>query len=137
MRSHVGCTGNIVLLGAPQEPNVMCLQDQDNDPVYACDHRIDTEASGMVIVLAPYCVTVLVFRAVAGLCKGIHGAKDDQHKPGKDGEDLVGEEVSLGEFLALGEWIICREVSVIHTVGGSSLHTICESHDVLLLEYVD
>lgn len=109
VRSHVGGTGDIVFLCAPQEPNVMCLEDQDNNPVYACNHRIDTETGGMMVVLPPYRVTVLVFRAVGGLCEGVQGPKDDQHKPGHDGEDFVGKEVSLGKFLALGEWIVWRD----------------------------
>jgi hypothetical protein len=91
----------------------------------------------MMIVLPPYRVTMMVFRAVGGLCEGIQCAKDDEQKPGKDCEDLVGEEISLGEFLALGEWIVWGDVSVTQTIDGGSLHTIYESHDEVLLECVD
>ena len=59
----------------------MCLEDQDNNPVYACHNRVDAEATRVMVVLTPYGVTVVVLAAIGWLLEGIEGAKDDKHEP--------------------------------------------------------
>ena len=84
----------------------MCLKYQNNDPVDACQHRIYAEATWVMIVLSPYRVASLVLRAIARPLKCIDRSEYDQKKPGNNGKDLIGYEVSLGKFVAFGEGIV-------------------------------
>ena len=85
----------------------MCLEDEDNDPVYARHDGINAEAAGGVIILSPDCVAVVMLCAVGWLLECVECAGNDEDEPGNNGQDLVGQEVSLGEFLAFGEWVVC------------------------------
>ncbi len=59
-----------------------------------------------MIVLSPDSMTTLMRRAIGRRLEGIESSKYDQQQPGNNGEDLVGYEVSLGEFFALCEWVV-------------------------------
>lgn len=67
MTSDIGCAGDKGLIGRVEISDVMCLQDQDNDPVNADHDGVQAKGSGSVVVLAPdgvvVMVVVMVFRA--------------------------------------------------------------------------
>jgi hypothetical protein len=90
MRSDICGACDIILLCAPQETNIVSLENQDNHPVYARQHRVDAEAARVMIVLAPYRVAMMVPRAFAWLLERVDGSENDKHEPGDDGKDLVG-----------------------------------------------
>ena len=89
MRSDVRSTRDIVLLCTPEKSDVVCLQDQDNDPVYARQNRIDAEAGRVMVVLAPYCMALMVLLAISRLLERVDGSENDEQKPGDDCQDLV------------------------------------------------
>ena len=108
VRSHIGCTGNKVLVRAPQVSQVVCLQDQDDDPVDARDNGTQAEPSWSVVVLSPDGVTVGMMLAIDRTLECIVGSDDDQQKPGHNGEDLVGDEVLAGEIFPFRKGVICK-----------------------------
>ena len=105
MASNIGSTRDERLVCAPQIADIVCLQDQNDHPVDAGYYRIQAERCPSMAVLSPYCVAEMFVPAIRRAREGIIGSNDDQQKPGNDGEDFVGNEVVLGEFLAFGERI--------------------------------
>jgi hypothetical protein len=126
MRSNVARTCNILLFGAPQESDIVCLEDQDNNPIHACYNGVDAETARIMVILSPYCVAVLMLRAIGRLIEGIDGARYDKYEPGHDCKDLVGQEIPLGKLFAFGEWVVYR-----YTVSCS-----CEMPEVHALQSV-
>jgi len=108
--SNIGSTRDERLVCAPQIADIVCLQDQNDHPVDAGYYRIQAERCPSMAVLSPYCVAEMFVPAIRRAREGIIGSNDDQEKPGNDGEDFVGNEVVLGEFLAFGERIPIRHL---------------------------
>lgn len=69
--AHVGGAILVGLIAAPEEADVVELQDQDYDPVDACNSRIEAEGRRSMVVLTPNGVTGMVVLAVSRGSEGI------------------------------------------------------------------
>ena len=84
MAANVCGTGDERLICRVKVPDVTRLQDQCDDPVYACDNDIQGEGSSHVPVLSPYCVAVVILTAVRWGIEGIVEGRDHHKQPGDD-----------------------------------------------------
>ncbi len=91
MASNICGTGDECLICRVKVPDVARLQDQGDDPVYACDNDIKGEWSPHVPVLSPYCVAVVLVIAIGRRIEGIVEGCDNHEEPGDYREDLVGK----------------------------------------------
>ena len=74
--SHVRRAVQEVLIGTPQVSEVVCLQNQHDDPVDASDHRVQSEPGMHPVVLPPYRVAMVVMLAVLRLLNGVVHSHD-------------------------------------------------------------
>ena len=98
MAANICGTGDKCLVCRVKVPDVARLQDQRDDPVYACDNDVQGEWSSHVPVLTPYCVTVVLVIAVGRRIEGIIEGCDNHKEPGDDCEDLVGKQRTFIEL---------------------------------------
>ena len=106
MASHICRAVEIGCVCTPQVPDIVGLQDEDEDPVDACKHRVEREWGRSMTVLTPNSMTVVVM-AISRLIERIVGTRDYEEQPCHDGEDLVGKEIASREFFSFGEWVVC------------------------------
>lgn len=62
--SNIGCAVFVALVRIVEIANIVSLQDEHDDPVYASDNGVQGERGVIVVVLTPNCVAFLVFMAV-------------------------------------------------------------------------
>jgi hypothetical protein len=79
MRSDVGSNRDEVLVGRVEMPNITALQDEQDDPVDACNDEVKRERSPCMAVLSPYCMAVMATFAVCRDIKSIVQCSND-HK---------------------------------------------------------
>lgn len=132
MAAHIGRTCDECLVCTPQETDIVCLQYQDHNPVDAGNHRVQAERRSSMVILSPYRVAVVVVLAVRRALEGVVCSNDHQEEPGKDGEDLVGQEVLSSEFLAFCEWVVWRyRLARPRLHGNEAVHTVCHRCSVV------
>jgi len=61
-----------------------------------------------MLILAPDRMAEVFAMAIERLPEGVVGTDNDEKQPGEDGEDLVREEVTAGEFFAFCEGVVCQ-----------------------------
>lgn len=104
--ADVGCTCLIACVRLVEILDVVCLQDQHDDPVHARDNRVEGKRRRAVVVLVPYrMASVLVF-AIWRSIEGVVCSRNHDEEPCNDGEDLVSNEVAAAELLAFGERVV-------------------------------
>ena len=120
MTPHVCRAVQEMLIGAPQVSHVVCLQDQDDDPVNAGHHRVQAEAGLHVIVLSPYGMALVIVLALLRSLNCVIHSNNHHQEPCYDCEDLVGREVGFRELRPFGERVVYSSVSLRKSaVGGS------------------
>ena len=75
--SHICRAVEISCVCTPQVPDIVGLQDKDEDPVDAGNDRVQPEWGGSVTVLSPNSVAV-VMMAISWLIERIVGTGDDE-----------------------------------------------------------
>lgn len=106
MTSDIGCACFVARVWTVKVSDVLGLQNEDNDPVYASNDRVQSERGIMMVVLTPNCMTVVMSLAVCGGIECIVCSWDDYQEPWDDGQDLVGNEVASTELFAFGKRIV-------------------------------
>jgi len=109
--SNVRRTGLVACVRIVEVPDVVCLQDEHNDPVYAGHHGVQGKRRIIVVILAPDGVTSTAMFAVCWFVKGVVCSDNHDDQPRNDGEDLVGDEVASTELLAFRERVVYLKVS--------------------------
>lgn len=97
-------------------PDVADLANEEGDPIYCDELMPDCERSGVRIGLAKSGtgMTVVVADRVVGVGTVHVGGVicvvecgDQGEEPGEDSEDLIGDDVGSGDFIASGEGVVC------------------------------
>lgn len=111
MRPDVGSTRDEMLVGRVEMPNVTALQDEQDDPVDACNDEVKGERSPHMAVLSPYCMAMVAMFAVCRDIKGIEQCSNNHKEPGDDCQDLVGYQRRFAELGTFRKWVVCRAMS--------------------------
>lgn len=69
--------------------HIIRLQDQNDDPVYACDDRVQCERARMMVILTPDRMAAMMSLAFGRGGESIVHSSDDNKEPRHNGEDFV------------------------------------------------
>lgn len=89
-----------------QVPDIVRLENEDHRPVYARDHRVESERCRPVVVLSPDCMTSLMVAAVGRASEGVVCTRNNNGEPRHDSEDFVGNKVGIRELFSLSKGIV-------------------------------
>ena len=80
MTSDVCGTVEKIFISAEQISDIVCLQYQQHDPIYASNDSVQAERCERMIVLSPYGMAVMLLLAIRSL-DGVDCANDEDEKP--------------------------------------------------------
>lgn len=64
MASNIGSTGLVAGIRLVEILDIVGLQDEYNNPVYACNDRVESKRRVMVVILTPNCMALTMLLAV-------------------------------------------------------------------------
>lgn len=79
--SNIGSTGDKSLICRPQISHIVCLQDQNNDPVNARRNSVQAKRCPHMTVLTPDCVAVVAVAALIGSSESVVNADNKHEEP--------------------------------------------------------